>query len=385
MKNIPYGHHWIDKVDIRSVVQVLKSDWLTQGPKIEEFENALGKYTGAKFAVAVSSGTAALHIAALAAGLKRGREAIVSPVTFVASANCIVYCGGSPVFADIEENTANIDSAGIEKKITKRTQAIIPVHFSGYPCDLKGIQRIARKHGLTVIEDAAHALGASYQGSKIGSCKYSDMTTFSFHPIKTMTTGEGGAVLTNNKKIHEKLLLLRSHGIEKSSSRFFTKRQGEWQYEMQELGFNYRLTDIQAGLGVSQLKKIDVFVSRRRGIAGIYAKRFRDNPYFDLPCEKQGIRSSFHLYPVRIKCEWAKRKAEVFSRLRDSGLGVQVHYIPVYAHPFYRRLGYRGSLCPKAEAFYHKEISLPIYPGMSDKVAQYVADTILREFKQVFG
>ncbi|RLJ01480.1 MAG: UDP-4-amino-4,6-dideoxy-N-acetyl-beta-L-altrosamine transaminase, partial [Candidatus Aenigmatarchaeota archaeon] len=235
-KYIPYGHQWINNDDIKEMIKVLKSEWITQGPKVKEFEEALCEYTGAKYAVAVSSGTAGLHIACLAAGIKEGDEVITSPITFVASANCILYCGGTPVFVDVQEDTINIDPEEIEKKITKKTKAIIPVHFAGHPCDLEEIHSIAKKYGLIIIEDACHALGAEYKGSKIGSCKYSNMTIFSFHPVKSITTGEGGAVLTNNKKLYKKLLMLRNHGITKERKSFIYEYEGPWYYETQFLG-----------------------------------------------------------------------------------------------------------------------------------------------------
>ncbi len=262
MRFIPYGKQSLDKKDIADVMSVLKTDWITQGPKINDFENALSHYTGAKYAVAVTSGTAALHLAAIAGGISKGDEIITSPITFAASSNSILYAGGRPVFADVQSDTANIEPKEIEKKITGKTKAIIPVHFSGQSCEMDRISKIAKKHKLIVIEDAAHALGSLYKGSKVGSCKYSDMTIFSFHPVKHITTGEGGVVLTNNKKLYEKLLMLRSHGITKDKSLFENADEncGAWYHEMRMLGFNYRITDFQCALGISQLKKLDGFV-----------------------------------------------------------------------------------------------------------------------------
>ena len=260
-----YGHQTIDDSDISAVMDVLKSDYLTCGPKVKEFEQEICKYTGAKYCVAVSNATAGLHIAAMATGLSKGDEAITSPITFLSSANCICYTGATPVFADIEEETANISPQEIERHITDKTKVLIPVHFAGQSCDMEAISEIAHKHNLYVIEDAAHAIGSDYKDTKVGSCAYSDMTVFSFHPVKTITTGEGGAITTNNKELYEKLCALRSHGMHKDKDMVET-----WEYEMRELGYNYRMTDIQAALGISQLKKLDVFKKRRREIVDFY-------------------------------------------------------------------------------------------------------------------
>lgn len=379
MKIIPYSHQSICEDDIKQVIKVLRSDWITQGPAIKKFEDILCENTGAKYAVCVSNGTAALHLACLSAGIRAADEVIITPITFAASANSILYCGGKPVFVDVQEDTANIEPLEITKNITKKTRAIIPVHFSGYPCDLKGINYIAKKHNLLVIEDAAHALGAEYQGSRIGSCRYSDLTIFSFHPVKSITTGEGGAVLTNRRDLYEKLLLLRNHGITKQCLNFKSsslKSAGEWYYEMQELGFNYRLTDIQAELGISQIKKLHRFIKRRREIAKVYYKAFKDNPFFDIPVRKNLIHSSHHLYCIRLKNKLKDHRKEVFNKMRNKGIGVQVHYIPVYLHPYYQRLGFKKGLCPNAESFYSRVISLPIYPGLKNSQIKYVIKTI---------
>lgn len=383
MRYIPYGHHWIDKDDIKEVVKVLESDWITQGPKVKEFEDALCKYAGTKYAVVVSSGTAALHVACLAAGIKAGDEVVTSPVTFVASANCILYCGGKPIFADVQEDTANIDPKEIRKKINRRTKAIVPVHFAGHPCDLEEIKDIAKKHNLIVIEDATHALGAEYKGSKIGSCKYSDMTIFSFHPVKSITTGEGGAVLTNKKYLYERLLVFRNHGVTKDPQNFIKINSdfGHWYYEMQELGFNYRITDFQCVLGISQLKKLDKFLERRKEIVNIYNRELSKIDEIILPIEKPYVKSAWHVYYIRIKDP--KRRKSIFEKLRKSGIGVQVHYIPVYCHPYYQKKGYKKGICPRAEDFYQREISIPLYYGMNNKDINYVTSTILKVFKQI--
>lgn len=380
MRAIPYGRQYIDKTDIAEVIKVLRTNWITQGPKVGEFEDALKRYCGAKYAVAVSSGTAALHIACLAAGLNKDDEAITTPITFAATANSILYSGAKPVFADIDPQTANIDARKIIEKITKRTKAILPVHFAGLPCDMGRICGIAKKGKFVIIEDACHALGAQYKYKgkwfKVGNCRHSDMTVFSFHPVKTITTGEGGAVLTNSKALYNKLLLLRNHGITKDSDKFVNKRFSDlaWYHEMQCLGFNYRITDIQCALGIGQLKKIGIFLKRRKEIAKIYSKKLAGFNEIILPIEKPYAKSSWHLYYIRIKK--ASRRKAVFEKLRKAGIGVQVHYIPVYLHPFYQKMGYGKSLCQNAEDFYQQEISIPIYPTMKNHEIEYVVKSI---------
>ncbi|MDP2167682.1 MAG: UDP-4-amino-4,6-dideoxy-N-acetyl-beta-L-altrosamine transaminase [Thermodesulfovibrionales bacterium] len=365
MSLIPYGRQWIDEEDIRAVVDVLTSDYLTQGPKIVELETALAQYCGSTHAVVFSSGTAALHAAYFAAGIGEGDEIITSPVTFAATANAAIYLGASPAFVDVEPDTGNINPKLVEGAITKRTKAIVPVHFAGHPADLDPIHDIAERHGLLVIEDACHALGASYRGKKAGSI--SDMTAFSFHPVKPITTGEGGAVLTNSPVFYERLLMFRTHGITKDASRFENTPHGDWYYEMHSLGYNYRMTDIQAALGLSQLRKLDAFTARRREIAKRYSDAFSESACFDIPVEREYARSCWHLYPIRLKNPCAERKRELFGKLRQRGMGVQVHYMPVYLHPYYRRLGYGEGLCPEAEGFYRRELSIPIYPLMADE------------------
>jgi UDP-4-amino-4,6-dideoxy-N-acetyl-beta-L-altrosamine transaminase len=364
-KFIPYGRQSIDDDDIRAVVDVLRSDFITQGPKVKEFEDSLASYCNAKYAVVLNSGTSALHAAYFAAGIGPGDEIITSPITFVATANAALYLGAKPVFVDIEPDTGNINVALIEKAITDKTKAVVPVHYAGHPADLERIHEIAQKHGLMVVEDACHAMGASYKGKKIGSI--SDMAVFSFHPLKHITTGEGGAVLTNDKEFYERILMFRTHGITKEAENFINASHGGWYHEMQSVGFNYRMTDIQAALGLSQMNKLEGFVKRRREIADLYNDLFEDNPHFDIPVEKDYAFSSYHLYPVRLKGGYENKKQAVFSALREKGLGVQVHYIPVYLQPYYRELGYMEGICPEAEMFYRKELSIPLYPGMGQK------------------
>lgn len=370
MKIIPYGRQWVDAGDIREVIKVLRSDWLTQGPKIKEFENALCEYTGAKYAVAVSNGTAALHISCLAADVKKGDEVITSPITFLASANSVLYCSGKPVFADIQKDTINIDPEEVEKKINPNTKAIMPVHFAGHPCDLVKIKEIAKKHNLLIIEDAAHALGAEYKHSKIGSCKYSDMTAFSFHPVKHITTGEGGAVLTNREDLYQRLLLFRNHGMTKDRKKM-TGYDGPWYYEMHELGFNYRITDFQCALGISQLKKLEKNIERRREFVCIYNEELSEMDKIILPVEKPYVRSSWHIYYIQLK-DAGKRRV-IFEELQKFNIGVQVHYIPVYLQPYYiKNFSYKAGDCINAEEYYESAITLPLYPKMTDKDIKYV-------------
>lgn len=377
MKKIPYATQWINDDDISEVVSALKSSYLTQGPKVAEFERKVAEYCGVKYAVAVNSGTAALHSACFAAGIKKDDEVITSPITFVATSNAVLYCGGKPVFSDIDDKTINIDPKEIKKNITSKTKAIIPVHFAGYPCDMEEVSVIAKNNNLVVIEDACHAIGSEYKGSKIGSCKYSDMTVLSFHAVKHMTTGEGGMVLTNNKDLYEKLLLFRTHGITRSTELLERKDEGPWYYEMHSLGFNYRITDFQCALGISQLKKLDQFINRRREIVEKYNEAFRDNNNLVIPVELNQVRSSWHLYVIRVK----KDRRDIFNVLREAGVLVNVHYFPVYLQPYYQKLGYDNGQCPKAEQYYEQAITLPLFPKMRDEEVDYVIEQVLRVIK----
>ncbi len=376
-KYIPYGRQCVDEDDIKEVMKVLRSDWITQGPKIKEFEERIAKYCGAKFAVAFASGTAALHSACFAAGIGKDDIAITSPITFAASANCVLYCGGKPDSADIKSDTYNIDPVEILKRFKKKTKALIPVHFSGQPCDMEEINKIARRHNLIVIEDAAHSLGADFRLKgkyhKVGSCRLSDMAAFSFHPVKHITTGEGGIVTTNNKKFYERLLVFRTHGITRER-RLMGKDDGNWYYEMVNLGYNYRITDFQCALGISQLKKLNKFVQRRREIASIYNERFSSVNEIVTPFEKKDVRASYHIYVIKLILEKLKVSRKViFDDLRNEGIGVNVHYIPVHLQPYYRkRFGYKKGDFPIAEDYYSRALTLPIYPKMTDIDVEFV-------------
>lgn len=367
---IPYGRQWIDEEDIKAVVSVLKSDYLTTGPVIREFEEAICEYTGAKYAVAFANGTAALHGACYAAGIGEGDEVITTPITFAASANCVLYQKGTPVFADIDPDTYNIDPEDIERKITSRTKAIIPVHFTGQPCDMDRIHQIAQKHNLTVIEDAAHALGATYHGKRIGAL--SDMTILSFHPVKHITTGEGGMVLTNNEELYRRLVLFHTHGITRNPD-MLTKNDGGWYYEQLDLGFNYRITDFQCALGISQLKKLPMFLEKRREIAAYYNHAFQDIEEMKLPYQLEGVDSAWHLYMIQVP---ARKRKKLYDALREAGILVNVHYIPVYTFPYYREHGYRDVTCVNAERYYERALSLPMFPALTLKEQDYVIDTV---------
>ncbi len=366
-KLLPYGHQWIDEEDIKTVSEVLRSDWITQGPKVAEFEEEFAKYVCAKYAVAVNSGTAALHTACFAAKINKDDEVITTPITFVASANCVIYQGGIPVFADIKEDTLNIDPVEIKKKITRKTKALIPVDFTGRPVDLEKILQIAKNNKLIIIEDASHALGATYKDSKIGSI--SDMTIFSFHPVKHITTGEGGMITTNNREYYERLNLFRTHGITKNKDKLLNY-DGPWYYEMQELGYNYRLTDFQCALGLSQLKKIDRIIQRRREIVKKYNSEFKDMPEIKIPqINPVDSNPAWHIYMIQLSLERLKTdRREIFEALRAENIGVNVHYIPVHLQPYYqKRFGYCPGDFPKAENYYSQAITLPVFPKMSDK------------------
>lgn len=363
-KMINYGHQCIDEADIESVVEVLKGDWLTTGPAVSSFENAISTYTGTKEAIAVNSGTAALHASAYAAGIKSGDEVIVTPLSFVASANCILYLGGTPVFADILPDSYNIDPLEIEKKITSKTKAIIVVDYAGLPCDHDQIEEIAQKYHLTVIEDASHSLGATYHDKKIGTLQ--DLTTFSFHPVKHITTGEGGMVVTNDSNLAAKIRSFRNHGIDID----FHKRgeKNSWLYDVINLGYNYRLPDLGCALGLSQLKKLDSWIARRRAIAEKYTRAFIDVPQINTPKSPPDREHIWHLYVIQLNLEQLKvSRKEVFQALRAEGIGVNVHYIPIPWLSLYKNLGYTVDKFPVTKFAYERMITIPLFPAMSDK------------------
>jgi len=361
---LPYGRQSIDESDIQAVVETLRSDWLTTGPRVAEFEEAIAAWVGAKYAVSFSSGTAALHAAAFTCGLQAGDEAITSPLTFAATANCVLYQGAMPVFADVLEGTLNLDPEQVAARITARTKAILPVDYGGHPADLDSILQLADRHGLIVIEDACHALGADYRGRRVGSVAH--MTVFSFHPVKHLTTGEGGIVTTDNPVFAETLRRFRNHGI--SSDARQRQRAGQWHYEMVLLGFNYRLTDIACALGLQQMKKLEANLARRRQIAAQYTSEFRSMTGVVAPVVRPDVNPAWHLYPIRLDLtKLSAGRGELFQALRAENIGVNVHYIPVHRHPYYRdRFGYRGGEFPVAEAAYERLISLPMFHGMSD-------------------
>ena len=376
---LPYGHQSIEESDIQAVVSVLRSDWLTTGPKVGEFEEAFAAYVGAKHAVSYSSGTAALHGAAFAAGLQAGDEAITTPLTFAATANCVLYQGATPVFVDATGDTLNLDPAQVASRITPNTRAILPVDYAGHPADLDPILQLASKHGLIVIEDASHALGAEYRGRRVGSISH--MTVFSFHPVKHLTTGEGGMVTTDNNVLAEKLRRFRNHGI--SSDARQRQSAGQWFYEMVLLGYNYRLTDIACALGLSQLSRMAANLARRREIAAGYTSAFVRVPGVVAPSVRGEVNPAWHLYPIRLElAQLTVDRAEVFGALRAENIGVNVHYIPVHLHPYYReQFGYQGGEFPVAEDAYERLISLPMFHSMTDRDV----DDVIQAVRKVVG
>lgn len=372
MTVIPYGRQNIDEADIQAVVDVLRSDFITQGPVIERFEQTVADYCGTRYAVAVSSATAALHIACLAAGLRSGDTLWTSPNTFVASANCGRYCGADIDFVDINPRTYNLSVDALATKLEKAQQAnrlpkvLIPVHFSGQACEMQPISELAKRYDLTVIEDASHAIGGRYQGQPIGNCQFSDMTVFSFHPVKIITTGEGGMILTNREDLYHALIRLRSHGITRSPDQILGESHGPWYYQQLELGFNYRMTDIQAALGASQMKRLDQFIAQRTVLAKRYDKLLSKLPV-TCPWQHPDTGSAYHLYVIRLHSKEIKpTHRDVFESLRNQGIGVNLHYIPVHTQPYYQDLGFKTGDFPESERYYQEAISLPLYYDLTE-------------------
>ncbi|MGY4532411.1 UDP-4-amino-4,6-dideoxy-N-acetyl-beta-L-altrosamine transaminase [Pseudomonas sp. TE3786] len=380
---IPYGRQSISAQDIDAVVEVLRSDWLTQGPTIERFEQAMATTCEARHAVAVSNATAALHIACLALDLGPGDWLWTSPNTFVASANCGLYCGAQVDFVDIDPLTLNLSVPALAAKLAQAQgqgrlpKIVVPVAFAGQSCDMAGIRALAEQYGFKIIEDASHAVGASYRGRPVGCGDYADITVFSFHPVKIITTGEGGLLTTQDDHLAERLRRLRSHGITRDPALMTQPSDGPWYYQQLELGYNYRITDIQAALGLSQLTRLHAFVTRRRALAARYAELLADLP-LTLPSAQQGAESAWHLYPVRLQLDGLHSdQGQIFTALRAAGIGVNLHYIPVHLQPFYRQLGFATGDFPEAERYYRQAISLPLFPDMTDEQQEQVVQALI--------
>lgn len=378
---IPYGKQDINQKDIDAVIDVLKSDFITQGPTITTFEKNLCEKTGSSYAVLFNSATSALHAAYYACGLKKGDEVITSPNTFVATSNAALYLEATPVFADIELKTGNISVESIKSKITTKTKIITPVDYSGQPCDMQEIYALAKANNCHVVEDASHGVGSEYNSKKTGCNEFADISIFSFHPVKIMTSGEGGVALTNNKEFAEKMQQFRSHGIVREN--FNIEPHGPWYYEMQDIGFNYRITDIQASLGNSQLDRLQEFILKRNEIAKRYNKAFENNPYFNVIEIKPNRLSSYHLYPIILKDDLKKHKVEIFNSLRKENIGVQCHYIPVNHQPYYRDKGYTPNDTPIAKDFYEREISIPMFFSLTVEEQDHVIATLLKVCSEI--
>lgn len=383
---IPYGRQDINEQDLEAVREVLLSDYLTQGPKITEFEQALCAYTGAKYAVAMNSATSALHIACLALGVEAGDLVWTSPVTFVASANCALYCGADIDFVDVDDKTYNMSAATLRIKLQEAKEngrlpkVVIPVHLSGQSCEMDKIAALSKEYGFKIIEDASHAIGGKYKGALIGNCTYSDVTIFSFHPVKIVTTAEGGAALCRDSKIAERMNLLRTHGITRDENLMKNKSHGPWYYEQIDLGFNYRITDMQAALGVSQLTRLDEFITKRHEIAQRYFEELDGLP-ITLPYQHPDSISAYHLFIIRLQGELKKKHKEIFISLRNNGIGVNLHYMPVYLQPYYEKLGFKKGYCPNAEEYYSSAISIPMYSALSTDDQLLVCSTIKKVLK----
>ncbi len=379
---IPYGRQHISDEDIQAVVDVLKSDFLTQGPVVPAFERAVCDYTGAKHAIAVSSGTSALHIACLSLGLKKGDWLWTTPISFVASANCGLYCGASIDFIDIDPDTWNISIDGLKDKLEKAQKenrlpkVIVAVHLCGLSCDMESIRKLSHEYGFYVIEDACHAIGGKFQNQPIGNCQYSDITVYSFHPVKTITTGEGGMAVTNSSEFCEKMMLLRSHGITRDPEKMTHEPDGPWYYQQISLGFNFRMTDIQAALGISQLKQLDRFVEKRNRLAELYDDFLNVLP-IQKPYRADDNYSGRHLYVIRFtENKNSKTHQQIFDSLREQGIGVNVHYIPIHTQPYFQSMGFRNGMYPNAEAYYREAISLPMYVGLTDNEIKKICTSI---------
>lgn len=379
---IYYGKQSISEMDIKAVEEVLHSDFLTQGPAIERFERAVAEYCGAKYAVAVCNATAALHVACLSAGLGEGDLLWTSPITFVASANCGRYCGANVDFVDIDEKTYNMSVAALEEKLRRaqnanqRPKVVVPVHLAGQSCDMARIKELSEKYCFTVIEDASHAVGANYLETKVGSCTFSDMTVFSFHPVKIVTTGEGGMVLTNRKDLYEKLLLYRSHGITRDPAKMTHMSDGAWYYQQIALGYNYRMTDIQAALGISQMKRLDTFVARRRALAARYNTLLRNLPIVT-PYVMEGAKPSWHIYVVQMDFSRARKtKQQIFEEMKEQGVVLNLHYIPVHRQPYYEKFGFRQGDFPQSEKYYEEAFTLPLYYDLSNDEQDHIVEVL---------
>ncbi|MHA1284347.1 MAG: UDP-4-amino-4,6-dideoxy-N-acetyl-beta-L-altrosamine transaminase [Promethearchaeota archaeon] len=377
---LPYGTQWLDDKEINEVVDTLKSDWITTGPKMKKFEEAFRKFRNSRYAVAVNSGTAALHISTSSIDINAGDEVITTPLTFVASANCIVYRGGTPVFADIKKDTYNIDPDEIRKKVNPKTKAIIPVHFAGQPCDMDEIIEIAEENDLYIIEDAAHAIDAEYKGKKIGSI--SDLTTFSFHPVKNITTAEGGMVTTNNDDLYNKLLMYRTHGINRDAIKRFGK-EGGYNYDMQYLGFRYNLSELHSALGIVQLKKLESFQAKRRKIVKIYNRELQYIDEITIPYVKDNIKHSWHLYVIQLNIEKLKvDRDQIFKAMRAENIGVNVHYIPIHYHTYYqKKFGLQKGILPNVEWLFPRLLTIPLFPKMSEKDVYDVINSLEKVLK----
>ena len=376
---LSYGHQYVDEADIQAITEVLKSDFLTCGPKVTELERALCGLTGAAHCTTVSNGTAALHVACLAAGIGPGDEVITTPITFAASANAVLYCGGKPVFADIDSNTCTIDPSSIERCVTERTKAVIAVDFTGAACDYDAIRTVCQKHNLLLIEDAAHSIGTKYRGTPVGNI--ADLTTFSFHPVKTITAGEGGAVLTKDSTLAKRVEMFAKHGITRDPALLRDHSNSSWYYEQQLLGYNYRLTDIQCALALSQLKKLERFTARRRELVKRYDEAFSEIPEVIVQAEVEGSDAVRHLYILRLDFDRLNcDRKEFYDAMQAENIGVNVHYIPVYWFPYYQSLGYQRGLCPNAEAYYESSMTLPLFYGMTDKDQEDVIQAVKKLF-----